>query len=131
MRADNLIAWVLEEQADLWNELLDATKLALNGGWSIRCGHVARRIVEAARLVGPTAYGRVPWALVAGGVYAAVLTAAEVPHELPHDDEWRRLDELMSRYGTTRAQYQARYAPTVACIRSPREQEWLQSGSEE
>lgn len=77
-----LVAWVREEQVILWTDLETAIGSAIDGAWSIRAGNVARRIVEAARLVGPTPHGEISYRLVAGGVYAAVLNAGGITPDL-------------------------------------------------
>lgn len=126
---DPIATWVRDQQEILWDELKDAIGRAVNGAWSIEAANVARRIVEAARLVGPTRYGAVPWSLLAGGVYAAVLEAGGLTAELPDDAEWSRLDRLMSQYGT-RAAEASRLASTVDAISSGRERNWIRGGGE-
>lgn len=106
------------EQEGLWDDLDDTLNQA-DGRWSIRAETTAYRLVQHIRVVGPTPYGRVPWSLVAGGVYAALLDAAEAAAEMPGDAEWVRLDRLMRSHGTpTRTEYQERMAPVVAAIRN-------------
>lgn len=123
--------WVREEQADLWDELHDAIRCAVDGVWSMRASNVARRIIGAARLVGPTAHGGVPWPLLAGGVYEAVLNAGATPViDLPDAQEWRRLDLLMAVRGGTRERYIPAMAGTVAAINTDRETAWIQGDDE-
>lgn len=125
-----LVAWVRDEQVALWGDLNEAIRGAANGAWSIHAANVARRIVEAARLVGPVPHGEIPWSLVAGGVYAAVLTAGGFTPELPDEPEWQRLDALMAEHGTTRATALPEFAATVAAISSDRERNWINGGDE-
>ena len=121
---DQLATWVRDEQDILWDELRDAIGSAINGAWSIRAGNLALRIIEAARMVGPTRYNAVPWALVAGGVYVAVLDVGGITVELPDQAEQDRLDALMAKYGS-RAEHVSRYAASLDAINSDRERAWL------
>jgi hypothetical protein len=75
-------------------------------------------------------YGCVPWPLVAGGVYDAVLAAGNVPHVMPDDAEWSRLDGLMTESCGTVAHCQAQHAQTVEQIRTPRETAWINGEDE-
>jgi hypothetical protein len=127
---DDLVKWVREEQVVLWDDLYEAIGSSVNGAWSIRAANVARRIVEAARLVGPTPHGEIHYSLVAGGVYEAVLAAGGIESELPDEQEWQRLDLLMAKHGVTRATAQPRLAATVAVINSDRERNWINGGEE-
>jgi hypothetical protein len=126
---DQMTAWVRVEQELLWDDLRDAIDGAINRVWSIRAANIARRIVEAARLVGPTPHDGVPWPILAGGVYETILRAGELSPELPDEAEWRRLDELMQRYGT-RATLRPQFAATVAEINTDRERNWINRGDE-
>lgn len=117
--------WIAEEQACLWHDLDEAIRQAINGAWSMGAANVAQRIVGAARLVGATPPGEVPWRLAAGGVYEAVLTAGGLTPEMPDDDEWRRLDALMRNHGGPRATIQPQMAATVAAINTERERAWI------
>lgn len=76
---------------------------------------------------GPTPFDRVPWSLLAGGVYAAVLNAGGQVTELPDDAEWDRLDQLMGHH-ITRAAARRTYAATVAAINTDRERNWINEG---
>ena len=125
----DLIDWVREEQDILWDELADAIEAARNRAWSIQAANIARRIVEAGRLVGPTPYGGVPWSLLAGGVYAAIADAGSITVELPDEAEWERLDQLMA-HRMTRPAAQATFAATVAAINTDRERNWINGGDE-
>jgi hypothetical protein len=97
--------------------------------WSIQAANIARRIVKAARLVGPTPPGRVPWSLLAGGVYAAIADAGRITVELPDETEWERLDLLMGHH-MTQAAARRTYAATVAAINTDRERNWINGGEE-
>jgi hypothetical protein len=127
---NDLIEWARREQVILWDDLKDAIGTSNNGVWSMRAADIARRLVACARLVGVTPHSEAPWPLVAGDVYSAVLTAAGIAHELPDEPEWRRLDDLMAKYGTTRSTEQPRYAATVAAINTDRERSWISGGDE-
>jgi hypothetical protein len=116
--------WVCQEQHLLWHDLDNAIRRAINGDWSIEAANIARRIAGAARLTQPTRYGDVPWNLVAGGVYEALLRAGGVTPSMPDQGEWARLDILMARHGTRR-EHQAQLAGTVARIQDPRETRWI------
>lgn len=123
---DNLSAWVQDEQHILWGDLLAAIQAAQNGVWSIQAANIARRIVEAARLVGPTELEGVPWTLSAGGVYEAVLTAGGMPPiVMPDEQEWERLDVIMTPFSGTRAAAVTAMAATVAVINTDRERAWI------
>jgi hypothetical protein len=124
---ESLETFVRDEQDHLWTELFYALDRAINGVWSINAAGIAHRIVRAARLVGPTPSGEVNWSLLAGGVYEAVLRAGGLPLDLPDEQEWQRLDDLMGKYGT-RADLRIRHAAIVAAIDSDRA--WISSGGE-
>lgn len=134
---EDLAECLRSEQGHLWDELHDAIDSSIDGAWSMRCGRIAYRIIRAARLVGPTPHDTTPWPLVAGGVYEAVLTAGGLHAALPDEREWQRLDALMVRPRSgdharpSRAQFQQRYAATVAVINSPRESAWISEGDEQ
>jgi hypothetical protein len=125
-----MMVWIREEQAILWHDMRDALDRAINGAWSMAASNIARRIVQAAKLVGPTDQGAVPYSLAAGGVYAAVLTAGGVPFDVPSEDEWLRYDGMMGKYGTTRESMVPQYAATVAEIQSERETNWIAGDDE-
>ena len=72
--------FVRKTQASDWEALDQALRDAIDGVWSMAASNLAARIVAAARLVGPTPPKSVPWRLVSGGVYDAVLDVGEVPH---------------------------------------------------
>ena len=85
--------------------------------------------MNAARLVGPTPPERIPWPLLAGGVYQAILDAGALTAELPDEAEWHRLERLMAR-GGSRESHQTRYAATIASINTDRERNWINGGGE-
>ncbi len=95
-------AWVIQEQANLWTDLDHAIRHAYNAVWSMGCSNFAIRICSAARIVGPTPWGDVPWRLLAGGVYETLLRVGRVEPDLPADDAWPALDEQMSDHGGRR-----------------------------
>lgn len=130
MTTDDLATFVRDEQLSLWFSLGTALDRAINGAWSMDCADLARRIVRAARLVGPVEPAAVPYTLVAGGVVEAVYAAGNVPVEMPDEMEWQRLDAMMEKYDTTRERCRPRFAATVAAIQSPRESHWINGGDE-
>lgn len=131
--SDDLATWVRDEQISLWYDLGQAINYAANGKWSMAAANIALRIVSAARLVGPSPVGEVPWSLVAGGVYDAVLSAGNVPHEMPDEAEMQRVDDLMARQGATtqtREQAVPAFAGTVAAIKTEAETAYILDGAE-
>lgn len=122
--------WIKDEQAMLWYDLSEAIDSALNGAWSMRASNIALRIVQAARLVGPTHPYQVQWPLVQGGVYQSILEIAGLPlHPVLSDaSEMDRTDRMMK--GCDRTQSAARYAATVCAIRSPSEAAFIGDGDE-
>lgn len=123
-RVDRRVEFARLEQAALWRELSDAIRTGINTTWSMRASAIAGRIVAAARIAGPTPYTEVPWSLVAGGVYAAVLATAAIERELPGDADLCRFEEQIGD-GETREEAAARLAGAVAAIRTPRETAWI------
>lgn len=112
-----LHAWAAWEQELLWNDLANDLDHAINGMWSIGAANTSVRIIGVARLIGPTPYESVPWRLLAGGVYPALLAAGGIPHEPPTEEEWKKLEELMCpRHGEPRAVLVPRYRTTVKRI---------------
>lgn len=123
-----LRSFVVDAGADAWDRLDKAIEASSNGSWSIGAANAAVDAVTAARLVGATPWGDVPWPLVRGGVYRAVLEVAGLPVDLPDEAETARVDRAMR--GHTRVdndKAEARYAATVAAIRSPRESAYINS----
>lgn len=130
---DHVQPWekfIRDEQVALWEELDNAIDSAMNRAWSIRCAHLAHRIVRGARLVGPSNAGSIPWTLVAGRVYETICRIADLtPAGYPTNEaEWVRLDDLMARHGGTRATCEPRYADTITSILSPRETRFITKG---
>lgn len=113
-----LRSWVRVEQADLWHDLGEALRYAQNGRWSMAAEGVVCRLVAAIRLVGEVAYTAVPWSLLAGGVYEAVVTLAGAVPALPDEAEWLNLDQVMASHGGKRADLAARWEPTLSDIRN-------------
>ena len=117
-----LHAWAAWEQELLWNDLAEDLKRAINSMWSIGAANTSIRIIGVAQVIGPTPYKSVPWSLLAGGVYAALLAAGGVPYELPSDEEWVSLEELMCpEHGQPREVLVPRYRSTVRRIFSDME----------
>ncbi|MEU8334824.1 hypothetical protein [Micromonospora tulbaghiae] len=127
---DQLSEWAREEQADLWHDLNEAINRAVNGAWSMQAANIARRIIAAARLVGPTPHGEIPWPLVAGGVYHAIYDAGNIPADVLDETEWRQSDALMADSAGTRATKRPRFAATVASINTERERKWISGEGE-
>lgn len=114
-RVDTLHTHVIDEQVWLWSDLERELGRAANGVWSIAAEDTARRVVAAARLVGPTPVEGVPWTLTAGGVWAALLAAGGVPHVQPSPGTWEALEGRMVAQGT-RAEHGPRWAATCEAI---------------
>lgn len=110
-----------EEQASLWYDLDRALRDANNGVWSIEASDVAQRIARIARHVYSTPWDSVPWDLVAGGVFEAVLQAGGVVPILPSPAMIKETEPLMTPHGGTVEQHRARFAATVEKIRTDRE----------
>lgn len=121
------VEWIRDEQVNLWSDLEIAIRTSRNRTWSISASWFATRIVGAARLVGPTPFEDVPWVLLAGGVYEALLTAGQLTPDLPGEDLWREMEQRMAEQGT-RAELRPRFAGTLAAIADPREQRQLMDG---
>jgi len=117
-----LHAWAAWEQELLWNDLAEDLRRAINSSWSIGAANTSVRIIGVAQLIGPTPYGSVPWRLLASGIYAALLSAGGVPYELPSEEEWESLEELMCpEHGQPREVLVPRYRSTVRRIFSDSE----------
>lgn len=112
-----LEGWAKYEQACLWHELEEEIDRAVNGAWSMGASDKAARIVYCARLVGPTPWGEVPWALATGRVYEEVLRIGGVEPAMPSVDDFARYVEVMKDYGSPK-QHALRYAPTIAAMHS-------------
>lgn len=108
--AEALKKFVEDEQMLLWDDLDKAIRYSANGVWSIGSTAVAGRIVDAARLVGPTPWEHIQWPLLAGGVYTKLLTLAGV--DVPTVD-WDHLETLMESHGGPREFLAASYAATL------------------
>lgn len=61
-----------EELHLLWGDLRDAVNRAINGVWSIDCGHVEHRIKMLTQFVGATPWEMVPLPLLEGGIYQRI-----------------------------------------------------------
>lgn len=131
-QALDMAEYIRADQALHWHRLEDAINRAINRVWSQEAGNEAQTIAYAATLAGITEHGDVPWPLVAGGVYRAVLEAGKVDNwlaALPAPEKLIELDALMRRtaYHRPLLKYQSDYAATVAAIRSPRETAWIRN----
>lgn len=72
---------VREELAMLWDDLEIAH--SRRRVWSIHCMDLAERIQHLTKLVGPTAWGEVPWTLLADGIYQRVLAEIGIEAGVP------------------------------------------------
>jgi hypothetical protein len=68
------------ELVQLWSDLEDARRTAINTTWSIRCENVAYRIVELSRHVGATPWEQISVRLLRDGVYERVLRDAGITY---------------------------------------------------
>jgi hypothetical protein len=127
MTDSRLEAWIRDEQASLFYALDVAIRSAINGRWSMQAADAARRIVSAARLVGPVPWGEVPWSHVAGGLYQAVYRTGGINPDFPTEDEMRALEARMLAAGavTTRESATREYAPTIAALSADRERAYI------
>lgn len=107
------------EQEMLWADLHDAVRAAVNGQWSMRAGQVAWRIINAARVAGPTPWRSVDWSLLAGDVWRAVYEAGGI--EVSDQPQWDALDDSLARmsreYGS-REEKLAEFAGTIAALQA-------------
>ena len=122
--------FVRKTQASDWDALDQALRDAIDGVWSMAASNLAARIVAAARLVGPTPPKSVPWRLVSGGVYDAVLDAGEVPHASLTPKFMAETDARMAEYGPVGPAAVRHFARTVEKIRSPAESAWISRGGQ-
>ena len=113
--------WAASEQEALWNDLDSALRYAFDGHWSIQAEGVTERLIAAMRLMPPTPFSGVPWTLLAGGVYEAVVRKAGAPLVLPTESEWPDLDRVMAQYGGARADLRERWRRTVETITASRD----------
>lgn len=125
---EEMAAWVRDEQDALWRELDEAIRRAVNGVWSIQAGYVARRIVEAARLVGPTHPDGVLWRLTGSGIYDTLLDVGEIEHEPLTPEYLRETEALMSEHGGSQEALRIQSAATIAAMTDPREARDIREG---
>lgn len=71
------------ELVDLWYDLAEQHRHALNSFWSVGCDNVARRIVWLSRLAGATPWQKVPAELLLNGIYQGLLSSAGIPFAEP------------------------------------------------
>lgn len=93
-RHDALLEFVAEVQDSDWNHLVEAIGRAVNGYWSMEVEWDILRIRKAARLVGPTDVGDVPWVAFTSGLYDAVLQG--LTYASPVEKDVARYREIMS-----------------------------------
>lgn len=125
---DALAEWVRDEQAALWRELDHAIRWAANGYWSMQSAYVARRIIEAARLVGPTPPDEVLWSLTGGGVYDALLRVGEIEQEPLTHEYLRETEQVMRDRGGSQEALHQQFAQTIAAMTEPREVRFIRDG---
>lgn len=103
-----LQAALAEEQKCLWADFGEALNFSAvrqpnpanrHTGWSIQMLNLADRIVDIARLVGPTEWGAVSVRLLLDGWYAAVYDDAHVEYPEIDWDRVREVDETIRRTG--------------------------------
>jgi hypothetical protein len=120
-----LSAWVRDEQDALWRELDEAIGRAINGAWSMQVADVARRIVQAARLVGPTPPDEVLWTLTGSGIYDALLKVGEVEHEPLTPEYLRETEQRMRDHGGTQEALHAQFSRTISAMTEPSEAHYI------
>jgi hypothetical protein len=128
VQTQTLAEWVRDEQSALWRELDHAIRWAANGYWSMQAANVARRIVEAARLVGPTDPDEVLWSLTGSGVYDALLSVGEIDHEPLTHDYLRETERVMRDHGGSQEALRLQFAQTIAAMTEPREVRYIRDG---
>jgi len=124
MSSEDAQAWIEREQILLWDALDNDLRRSIPaGGLSISAANTAQRIIGAARLVGASSAGAIPWRLVAAGIYTRILEIGGIePVEMPEDEaEWKRLEHMMFRYGGTREQARHDVARALEDLTKPSE----------
>jgi hypothetical protein len=93
-----LEAATLAELEQLWGDMVQARRDALNGVWSVQCDNLVDRIVMLSRFVGPLRWGQVGVSLLRDGTYERVHREAGIDYP-PVD--WARVAEVeaASRHG--------------------------------
>jgi hypothetical protein len=119
-----LRALALASQAHRWDDLAEDIRRAQNGAWSMACEGTVCELLASIRVVGAVRPGHIPWPLLAGGVYAAVLDLAEIPYD---PTEWQAWEARMRPHGGTIADCLATYSDTRAAIRAAAD--WLIEGA--
>ncbi len=89
-----LLSAARAELCDLWYDLGNARRAAINGSWSMQCDNVVVRIVHLSRLAGVTPWQQIPIPSLLDGTYQGVLSAAGLEFEPPDMDEVRRLEAV-------------------------------------
>lgn len=79
----DLAAAVREELRFLWDDLSQARRTALSGGWSIRCDTLTARIVTLSRFAGATGWRDIQVDLLQDGIYQGILRSAGIGFEEP------------------------------------------------
>jgi hypothetical protein len=119
---NDLKQWIEDEQCSLWTDLESAIHSSYNGVWSMHCAETARRIVGAARLVGPTPIAEVPWVISGSGIYEALLHLAEITPGSLIESDLSSAEKLMTKESYPgRKELRERYARTLAYLAKPSE----------
>lgn len=109
--------WIYREQAVLWDDFASAIDRSRSRVWSMDAADFARRIIAAARLVGPVSHGEVPWPLVGGGVFRRLYALADIDTDVPDARSLPKLGrEMDAAGGGGIAEHHARYAATIAAF---------------
>jgi hypothetical protein len=120
---DPLCEWIHEEQAALWTDFKNAIDYSNNGYWSMQAADIARRIVSAARLVGPVSWREVPTTLMYAGLLEALYRVGGIEYTAPAPEEIAATTALIIRTGGSlpKTEELERYARTIEAMRTPRE----------
>lgn len=119
--------WIQQEQESLWADLGWAINSAANGCWSMMCDSIARRIIEAARLVGPTSWRSVGTSLVLGDVWHTLYEVGGIETDGPTLEELEDLRALLLRQGIPPVSEESamRWARTCEALRQKRTAAWI------
>jgi hypothetical protein len=85
------------ELAELWNDLSQARRDAINHVWSMQCDNIVNRIAQLTALVGPCPWRSVGLDLLEGGIWQAVHEGLGVAVEPPDMEEIARIRAEIER----------------------------------
>jgi hypothetical protein len=88
---DDLGAAARTELVNLWHDLGQARRSAINGVWSVHCDHLAYRIVMLSRIVGACPWGDIDVDVLLDGLYARIHDEAGIPYP---EIDWVRVREV-------------------------------------